>query len=352
MYFSWLYQNLRKGEEYMKKALSILLIIAMILGLTSCSSNTSSTKETNTSPAETKAPNATVTNLNMGTAATTGTYYFVGAAIGNTVSKLSDKLEVLVASTAGGVENVGLVTKGDMDIGMANTDALYDAYNGKGAFEKTGSAPIMGLMALYPSVSHMLVRADSSIESWSDLKGKKVCLGTAGSSHPVASKALLALHGVNWEKDIQPFYLTTGEMMTMLADGDLDAAFLVGGAPVSGITNVSVTTPLRMLDLDESVMDELTNQLPYFTKGKIPAGTYKGIDNDVNAVALTTCFFVNKDMPEDVAYEFVKTTMENLNDFVDSNESCKYITPETVANLPIPIHPGALKYYKEKGWIK
>lgn len=314
----------------MKKHLSLLLALTLALGLVG---------------------SALATDLTMGTAATSGTYYYVGAAIGNTVSKLSDDLEVLVISTAGGVENIGLVSKNEIQIGMANSDALYDASNGTGTFEAVGKMPIKGLMALYPSVSHMMVRADSGIKAWSDLKGKKVCLGTAGSSHTVASKALLRLYGIDWEKDITASYLTTGEMCTMLSDGDIDAAFLVGGAPVSGVTNACATAQLDLLDIDDGVMDAMIAELPYFSKSTIPAGTYPGIDHDVNAVALKTCFFVNADMSEEAAYQFVKTAMENTADFVEANASCRYITPQTVVELPLDIHPGALKYYREAGLI-
>lgn len=314
----------------MKKALYLLVTLAIILGMTS---------------------SAMAVDLIMGTASTSGTYYYVGAAIGNTVSKMSDDLEVLVISTAGGVKNVGLIASGEIDIGMANSDALYDAYTGTGAFAEVGAQPIMGLMALYPSVSHMLVRAGSDIKSWVDLKGKKVCLGTAGSSHTVASKALLSLYGIDWETDLDAFYLTTGEMCTMLSDGDIDAAFLVGGAPVSGVTNACATAALDLLDIDEDVIDQMIEQLPYFSKSTVPAGTYPGIDHEVNAVALKTCFFANADMPEDVAYEFVKTALENTDDFIEANASCRYITPESAVGLPIEIHPGALKYYEEQGLI-
>ena len=316
----------------MKKLLSLMLAAVLCLGMM---------------------PSALAAeDLTLGTAATTGTYYFVGAAIGNTVSKYNNDLEVLVISTAGGVENIRLITTGEIDIGMANADALFDAYNGENTFAEVGKMPIRGLAALYPSVSHMMVRADSGIKSWSDLKGKKVCLGTAGSSHTVASKALLALYGINWETDIEAYYLTTGEMCTMLSDGDIDAAFLVGGAPVSGVTNACATAQLDLLDIDEDVMDAMIEQLPYFTKSTIPADTYPGISHSVNAVALTTCFFVNADMSEETAYQFVKTMMENVEEFAEANASCKYIQDASVTELPIEIHPGAAKYYREKGWIE
>ena len=161
----------------MKRGLSFLMALSLVLVMMAgCGGETAAEG----SQGEVSQGGAQeVTDLNLGTAATSGTYYYVGAAIGNTVSKFSDSLEVLVASTAGGVENISLVTNGELDIGMANTDALYDAYNGTGTFESTGAQPIVGLMALYPSVSHMLVRADSGIDSWEDLAGKRVCLGTA-----------------------------------------------------------------------------------------------------------------------------------------------------------------------------
>jgi len=302
----------------MKKALSVILAAILCLSMASTAA-------------------LAAEDLTLGTAATTGTYYFVGAAIGNTVSKYSDALEVLVISTAGGVENIRLITTGEIQVGMANADALFDAYNGQNTFAEVGKMPILGLAALYPSVSHMMVRANSGIKSWADLKGKKVCLGTAGSSHTVASKALLALYGINWETDIEAYYLTTGEMCTMLSDG---------------VTNACATAQLDLLDIDEEVMDAMIEQLPYFTKSTIPADTYPGISHSVNAVALTTCFFVNANMSEDAAYEFVKAMMENVPDFAEANASCKYIKDASVTQLPIEIHPGAAKYYREKGWIE
>lgn len=342
----------------MKRYLSLALACIMVFCLAACSGDTASSAPAASQPsAGTSEPvvgaenTLPPTDLTIGTASTSGTYYVVGAAIGNTVAKKNDSLEIMVISTAGGMENVSLVVGGDIEIGMANTDALFDAYYGENTYADLGSQPVRGVMALYPSVSHVLVRRDSGITSWEDLRGKKVCLGAMGSSHPIASRALLAQYGINYETDIEAYYLTGNEMMDMLADGDLDCVMTVGGTPASSVVNAIATTPLDLLDPDPSVVDGVCTELPYFVPCTIPSGTYPGIDYDVNAVGLTTCFFVREDMSEEVVYQFVKTAMENLADYVDTNESCQYITPETVADMPIPLHPGAERYYHEMGWI-
>lgn len=325
----------------MKKLLAIVLALALVLGLAACGQKPSGDEP---APVEAK-------DIVIGTAATSGTYYFVGAALGNVVDQQSEMLNVLVQSTAGGVENVNLVDSGDLDIGMCNTDGLFNAYNGVGQFDKAPKN-VNVLMVLYPSITHLITQENSDVHSWADLKGKRVCLGTQGSSFVLVCQEILKMYGIDPEKDITPFYLTAEEMGTAVNDGDIDAGFIYGGAPLAGITNACVSGDIRFVGMEKEIIDKLCDTYPYYSPATLYGDVYPGEHEDTDQFALYTCMFCNKDMDEDVAYEFVKCAMENLDLYKDTNASTQAISPDTIANSPIPLHPGAERYYREMGWIK
>lgn len=325
----------------MKKVLAILLSLAMLLGMAACGSSQSQQPATET---------VTPVDLIIGTGATSGTYYFVGAALGNVVAQQSEKLNVMVQSTSGGVENIKLVGDGSIDIGMCNTDGLFNAYNGKVQFDGNPQ-DVRLLMALYPSITHLITKKGSGITSWKDLKGKKVCMGTQGSSFVAVCAEILKEYGIDWEKDITPYYLTAEEMGTAVNDGDIDAGFIYGGAPLAGITNACVSGEIEFVSMDKDVIDKLCDKYPYYTPAVLRGDVYPGEHADTDGFALYTCMFCSADMDEEIAYEFVKTAMENLDLYKDTNASTQNISSKTVWDGSIPLHSGAERYYKEMGWM-
>lgn len=351
----------------MKKQLGILLTMAMVMSLTACSSGDKSAETKGTASAavqEGSAPEsagaasagvdayAVEADVILGTAGTTGTYYYVGAAIGNAVDSAC-KLNVQVQSTNGSMENIAYAQSGDITIGMANTDAAYGAYYGELSFSQTGKQDILQVATLYNSCVHMYTRADSGIKSWEDLRGKKVSLGASGTSYVTMCQILLEKYGINWETDLgEVLYLDTGESAQKLADGDIDAAFLVGGPPLSGIEAQQANTQFYFLSIDEEVRKVMLEEYPYISEYTMPAGTYSGQDYDVETLGYGTVFFCASDVDEDVVYAFVKVMMEQLDTYVDTNASTRQVSTETVADSVIPLHPGAEKYYREAGLIQ
>lgn len=289
------------------------------------------------------------TDVVVGTAGTAGVYYVVGAALGKIINENSDMLNVIVQATNGAVENVNLVNEGDMEFGFCNSDGVYYAYEGIETFAKRGKQSILGLMSLYLSTGQMATMKKSGLKTYADLKGKKVCLGPPGSMTIDMSKAIFREYGIDPEKDITPYYLSIEEGCSKLVDGDLDATFMLAATPTAGLMNISTLGSVTMVDADPAILEKLIAKCPYYSLHVIKAGTYSGIDEDFNSIKVMTNIFVRPDVPDAVAYEFVRAIMENVDKIRDAHKVMSEIVPETVWQTPIPLHPGAVKYYKEIG---
>lgn len=290
-------------------------------------------------------------NLVVGTASSTGTFYYVGAAIGNAVSE-AGSLNVLVQATSGSNENVALAQSGDIDIGMANCDALYGAYHGELSYADAGAQDIQEVAALYYSQIHVFTKEGSGIEDISQMKGKKICVGSQGTSWLFMIEAILSQYGITLD-DIQPYYMDYAESAQALADGDIDAAFQTGGYPIAGIQQTAATTAFRMLPISEEVIEAMTAEYPYIVRTTIPAGTYENQANetDVDTLSYMTCLFCSSKADDDQIYAFVKLMMETLDTYQDTNVATRQISPETVATEFIPFNEGAARYYREAGLL-
>ncbi len=314
-----------------KKSTAILLAIGVMAGaLTGCS-------DANT--------------LVLGTASSTGTFYYVGAAIGNAVTEASE-LNVMVQATAGSNENVALTLSKDIDIGMANSDAIYAAYHGTMSYEEAGPLDVQEVAALYDSQLHVFVTDKSGITDISQLKGKRVCVGSQGTSYLFIDEAILEAYGVSMD-DIKPYYMNYAEAAQALADGDIDAAFQTGGYPIAGIQQYAATTSFRMLPISDEVIAQITTEYPFARETTIPAGVYENQANEteVKTLAYQTCLFTSSWVDEEKIYEFTKKMMETLDVYKETNDATRQISPETVATQYIPFHPGAERYFREAGLL-
>jgi len=320
----------------MKKRIVSLMIALCLVILTGCSGNSGNKK----------------TDLVIGTAGTSGTYYVVAAAMAASVNNHSEKINVIAQPSKGSIENINLVNTGDVQLGMSNADGVYFAANGVGMYEETGKLNVSGLMSLYMSAGQMAAMKSSGIENYGDLKGKKVCLGPPSTTIVEMSKSILLEYGIDPEKDITPYYLSFDEGLQKLTDGEIDATFFVAGIPTAAMISATSTGKVTLVDVDEAIINKIAEEKPYYIPYTIPGGTYTGTDHDINSFKIMTEIFVNSDVPEDVVYEFVKQALENIEEYSDSHTVCAEILPETVANTSAELHPGAAKYYKEIGVIK
>lgn len=323
-----------------KKTLLPVFVLGLALAL--LISGCSSSGSTSTGSGTTQKKRQIV----IATGGSAGTYYAVGAGLAKIINKYSTDLNAVSQGTNGAVENVRLVNSGQADIGITNWDALYFGYSGENPF-KGEKQNIVGLMTLYRSALQVAVLDSSPIKSIADLKGKKVNVGPTGSVAIEMTKALLRENGIDPDKDIKPVNLSYDEGGSKLVDGDLDATVYLAGVPTSGLLNISSTNKIRLLSLDEKVADSILSKYPYYDKVTIPAGTYKGIDSDTNTLQAWTALIVNPNMPEEVAYEIVKIILEHTDELQEVHEVLKDVSLENAARMPIPLHPGAKKYFEE-----
>lgn len=317
----------------MKKVLVVLLMSAMIISSLFAAGGKEDTTH----------------DLILGTAGTSGTYYVVGAAMGDAINKNTDKINVIVQPTKGSIENLNLAHTNGIQLGMSNSDGPYWAQTGTGNYEKTGKLNIQSVMNLYQSEGHMVAMASSGIKTYKDLKGKKVNLGPSGQTVVEISKSILKAYGINPEKDITPFYLAVDEGLGKLKDGEIDATFWAASYPTAGLLNAASTSNVVLVDVDKAILDQVCVENPFYTAGIIPAGTYKGQNTDVNTVVMMTEIFASKDAPEEAIYEFVKWAIEAQPQYVDAHTSIQEITLANAAKVIGTVHPGALRYYQEKG---
>lgn len=289
-------------------------------------------------------------SLTLGTASSTGTFYYVGAAIGNAVAK-AGTLNINVQATSGSNENISMVLNHDIDLGMANCDSIFSAYNGTMSYEDAGpQEDLREVASLYQSQLHIFTTESSGITDISQLKGKKVCVGSQGTSYLFINEKILAAYGITMN-DIHPYYMNYAESAEALANGDIDAAFQTGGYPIAGIQQSAATTAFRMLPISEDCIKEIIEEFPFIEETTIPAGVYEHQSNesDVPTLAYATTIFCSAKADEDLMYSFVKGMLESLDTYQDTNDATRQITPETIATAHIPIHEGALRYYREIG---
>lgn len=329
----------------------ISIVIAVIFILSGCSGgnaeNSGSKVAKNAAKAETGKH-----DLIMGTGGTSGTYYIVGVAMGNIVSKHSSIDNIVVQSSVGSMENINLTTKNEMQLGFSNADGVYFANKGTGPYEKAGKQDILGVMSLYMSAGQMITKANTGIKTYADLKGKKVCLGPPSTTIIEMSKAILREYGIDPEKDITPYYLSFEEGVTKVVDGELDATFYVAGTPTAALMNAASTSAMALVDANPEILKKVSTKYPYYMPYVIPANTYKGIGYDVHTLKIMTTIFTNSKTSEEEIYDFVKYALESIDEYKNAHKVISEITPQSAAKMDIQLHPGAEKYFKEKGIIK
>ena len=238
-------------------------------------------------------------------------------------------------------------------MGFSITDNTADAWNGEGFFKDEGKIQdIRNVAAIFPYASHLVVNADSKIDNIEDLRGKKVSPGAKGLSSDLEFQRLLNLYGMSYD-DLKVQFLSFDDAAQQFTDGHLDClAFMVTPPPFAPIINVASQRNIKLLSIPEDKIAEL-DKFQGIDSYTIPANIYQGVDYPVKGITARGHIFVREDMPEDIVYNITKTIAENFDRYGDVISNMKYLTQEELAaDVGIPFHPGALKYYKEKGWVK
>ncbi len=293
----------------------------------------------------------------IGTGGTAGTYYPIGGLIANAISGNGGGVPGLVATAVasnGSVANINAINGGSSESGFSQSDVAHWAYTGTGLFE--GKGRIEGLRAiatLYPETIHLVARKDSGIASVKDLKGKRVSLDEPGSGTLVDARIVLGAFGLG-EKDVKAEHLKPGPAGDRLRDGALDAFFFVGGYPTGAISELATSSGITLVPIAGPEVEALLAEHRFFAKDTVPAGTYKDV-GETPTISVNAQWITSAKQPDALVYDIVKALWsEGSRATLDAGHAKgKLIRLETATNgLGIPLHPGAEKFYKEKGVLK
>jgi TRAP transporter TAXI family solute receptor len=289
--------------------------------------------------------------LSIATGGTGGVYYPLGGGFGNILGKTIPGVTATAQVTGGSVANLQLIASGKADIAYSQVDAAWDAINGAGKFPN--KLPITALVVMYPNHMHAVTVEGTGINKIEDMKGKRVSTGSPGSATEVYAVRVLEAAGLNHEKDITKERLGVAESTNAVKDKKIDAYFWVGGLPTAGVTDLAATpnTKIKILDIAHFTQKMNAKYGPLYAEATIPKATYKGMDADAKNNTVWNIMVVNASMAEDLAYQITKTMLEKREDLALVHKEALNIKPEwqTSNRAGIPWHPGALKYFKEKG---
>lgn len=348
-----------EGGKIMKNT-AILSILAAMLVLSACggSTSTTGTGASGTVAAEaagalTEGNSATTAqpqDLVMGTGSTGGTYFALGGAMANAINnKLADQqITVTVQSTGASVENLNLINAGEMDLGIAMNNVAANAQEGSGAF----SAPATNIRAIgvvYNEVYQIVANADTvkNAENVEDLKGLKVAVGPAGSGTVGLTQLVFAAAGLDMDKDIQRQSDSFGDAATKMQDGHIDAACNVLAVPASAIVEMTTSMKLSYINISDEILEKLPD---YFTRKVIPAGTYPGMEKDCNTITCKAVLYCSAELDEETVYLITKAFYESGDEIAAAHATGKEVQLDgCLDGITTPIHPGAARYFEEKG---
>ena len=289
--------------------------------------------------------------LTIATGGTGGVYYPLGGGFGSIIGKELPGYTATAEVTGGSVDNLKLVGSGRSDMGLSQVDAAWDAINGKGKFPS--KLPIQALAVMYPNHMHVVTVDGSGVSKVGDLKGKRVSTGSPGSATEVFAFRVLEAAGINPDKDITKERLGVAESVNAIKDKKIDAFFWVGGLPTAAVTDLAATpnTKLKLIDFADLAAKMNEKYGPLYAEATIPKETYSGMDADNKNITVWNIMAVNADMPEDLAYNLTKLLMEKREDLATVHKEALNVKPElqSTKRAGVPFHPGALKYFKEKG---
>jgi len=289
------------------------------------------------------------TRLSIGTGGTGGVYYPMGGGMAAILSKYVPGWEATAEVTGASVANLQLIGQGKQDFGFTMADAAYDAVSGLAKF-KEKKVEARTLMVLYPNKMHVVTTEASGIKTLADLKGKRISTGEPNSGTEVMAMRLLEAAGI--DKDVQRERLSVAEGVNAIKDRKIDALIWVGGLPTAAITDLATTPGITLKLIDHAQYADAMNKKwgPLYVKGTIPANTYKGQTADVGNLDVWNLLVADKKMSDQQAYTIVKTLIEKKDELVAVHREAKNITLDAqAAGSPIPFHPGARKYFEERG---
>lgn len=289
--------------------------------------------------------------ISIATGGTGGVYYPMGGAIASGLTKNIPGIEATAEVTSASVDNIRLVGAGKADIAFTLADTAWDGYNGAAKFKE--KQPVRAMAVIYTNESHWVTVEGSGIEKMADLKGRHIATGAPGSGTEVIALRILEAYGIDPDKDVKREKLSVAESVNAIKDRKIDAFFWSGGVPTAAVTDLAATPGVKMkiLDHTDAIPKMVQKYGPIYVKGVIPAKSYPGQDKEANVSVVWNLLVVNEKADESLVYQITKAIFENKADLVATHKEAQNIVLERQLSggSPIPFHPGALKYFAEKG---
>ena len=314
----------------MKKIFALLLALCMVFALCACGASGSSAK---------------TTALTFATGGETGTYYAYGSVLAQYVSGKTS-LDVTAIVGNGSKSNVEDLNAGDVQLAFCQSDVMSYAYTGTNLFADSGAVDSFSVVAALYMEQVQIVTMNPEIKTVADLAGKTVSIGAVGSGVYFNAIDVLGVYGLS-ESDISPVYQSFGDSADSLKDGKIDAAFIVAGAPTNAIVDLSTSGQVYLVSIDDEHIAQLIEKSPYYTAFTVPASTY-GMPEDCQTVAVGAVVLARNDVAEDAVYAFVSTIFENVSE-IQHGKAEELDLSFASSITDVPYHPGAAKYFAEKG---
>ena len=295
--------------------------------------------------------------VTIGTGGVTGVYYAAGGAICRLLNKdrKAHGIRCSVESTGGSAHNVNTIRAGDLDFGMAQSDVQYNSAKGLGAFQKDGAfSDLRAVFSVHPEPFTVLARSEVNAKTLEDLKGKRFNIGNPGSGTRVSMEELLTAMGWKTSDFSLASELKPDEHGPALCDNKIDGFFYAVGHPAANIQDPVTTCGAKLVSIKGPAVDKLVAEKPYYAKATIPGGLYAGNPNPTETYGVLATLVTSSKVPAETVYQLVKAVFDNFDEFKKLHPAFANLDPAKMVKdgLSVPLHEGALKYYKEKGWVK
>ena len=332
-------------EDKMKRRLIAILLAALfVLALAGCGGSGNSGGTTN----PTNAPAPAGEKLTMGTGGESGTYYAFGGVLANYIGQNSD-LSINVVSTGGTAANITGIHNGLYDLATVQSDVSTYAYFGTNSFAESGAINDFRVLGALYAETVQIVTCNSAITSVSDLKGKSVCVGDVGSGTYFNTLDVLAAYDMTLD-DITPVYQSFGASTESIKDGKIDAAFICAGAPTNAVVDLATSKSVYLISIDDAHMAKLLDACPWYASLTIPAGTYSGFDKDAVTITVKATLVAKASLSDEAAYKIVSTIFNNTEAIAALHGKGAELSLQfATEGIAVPFHPGAAKYFAEKG---
>jgi TRAP transporter TAXI family solute receptor len=294
--------------------------------------------------------------MTIGTGGVTGVYYAAGGAICRLINKdrKAHGIRCSVESTGGSVFNINTIKAGELDLGVAQSDVHYNAAKGLAQFKDGALAELRAVMSLHPEPFTVLARKELNVKGFADFKGKRFNVGNPGSGTRSSMEELLGAMGWKMQDFSLASELKADEHGAALCDGKIDGFFYGVGHPSANIQDPTTSCGAKLVSLTGPAVDRLVNEKPYFGYATIPGGLYPGNPQETRTFGVLATLVSSSRVPADMVYTAVKAIFDNFDEFKKLHPALAILKPEAMVKdgLSAPLHDGAVKYYREKGWLK